>query len=334
MILAALRAVRSFVSMLLVGAYFTLGSIVLRLGVIPTTWLWPQHRYAITSPYFKAMARGIFALLTLGGARFRRRGVLPTATPIVVVANHQALTDILQASLLGRPFAPAFVSRTRYARFVPLVSATIRLLGCPLVDPKRNPRGALEAIRQGGRELPHGLLIFPEGHRSVDGTVRPFHQAGLQALLEAKRVPVYLVVNEGAWRVRTFLDLLYRVHLLDASSEVLGPLEIPEDPLEIPAFIARCREIIVARLVELRGGPPPEGPERGSEAVAGGNGESEGRPPKIASNRDFRASIQPDEAVPGRIATGWSATRRILRLSPLPTRLGVMPDPSAGAESG
>jgi 1-acyl-sn-glycerol-3-phosphate acyltransferase len=302
MIVAALRAVRSFVSMLLVGAYFALGSIVLRLGVIPATRLWPGRRYAITSPYFKAMARGIFALLTLGGARFRRKGVLPTATPIAVVANHQALTDILQASLLGRPFAPAFVSRTRYARFVPLVSATIRLLGCPLVDPKRSPRGALDAIREGARQLRHGLLIFPEGHRSVDGTVRPFRQPGLQALLEAKRVPVYLVVNEGAWRVRTFLDLLYRVHLLDAYSEVLGPLEIPEDAGEIPAFIARCREVIVGRLAELRGGgPPAAGSEGGSEAEAGGNGESEGRPPNSASNRDFRASIQPDAAVPGRL---------------------------------
>jgi hypothetical protein len=72
-------------------------------------------------------------------------------------------------------------------------------------------------------------------------------------MLEEKRVPVYLVVNEGAWRVRTFFDLLYRVHLMDAFSEVLGPYEIPEDPEKIPAFIGRCREIIVRRLGELRG---------------------------------------------------------------------------------
>jgi 1-acyl-sn-glycerol-3-phosphate acyltransferase len=248
-----LRAVRSFVSMLLVGGYFVLGSIVLRLGVIPATLIWPIHRYALTSAYFKMMARGILGLLTLGGARFRRRGSLPTATPIVIVANHQALTDILQAALLGRPHAPAFVSRTRYARFVPLVSATIRLLGCPLVDPKSDPQGAVDAVRRGARELPHGLMIFPEGHRSRNGDLRAFRTAGLQAMLEEKRVPVYLVVNEGAWRVRTFLDLLYRVHLMNAYSEVLGPYETPGDPEEIPAFIGQCREIVVRRLAELRG---------------------------------------------------------------------------------
>jgi 1-acyl-sn-glycerol-3-phosphate acyltransferase len=248
-----LRALRSFGSMLLVGGYFVLGSIVLRLGVIPATWLLPRHRYALTSVYFKAMSHGIFALLTVGGARFRRRGRLPTVTPIAIVGNHQALTDILQVSLLSHPRAPAYVSRRRYARFVPLVSATIRLLGCPVVDPKRDPDGSLEAIRRGARELPHGLLIFPEGHRSQDGQVRPFRPPGLQAMLEEKRVPLYIVVNDGAWRVRKFIDLLHRLHLIDAYSEVLGPYEIPEDPEEIPAFIERCREIIVGRLAELRG---------------------------------------------------------------------------------
>jgi 1-acyl-sn-glycerol-3-phosphate acyltransferase len=257
--LEVVRGVRSFVSMVLVGASFTLGSIVLRLVVIPAIWLLPRLRYPLTSVYFKVMARGIFACLTLGGARFRRRGFLPTATPIAIVANHQALTDILQASLLGRPRAPAFVSRTRYARWVPLVSATIRLLRCPLVDPKRDPKGALDAVQHGARTLPHGLMIFPEGHRSRHGRVGPFRTAGLEAMLRERRVPVYLVVNDGVWRVRRFLDLLYRTHLIDARSEVLGPFEIPEDPDAIPGFIDWCRDTIVRHQAEMRGeAPEPE----------------------------------------------------------------------------
>jgi 1-acyl-sn-glycerol-3-phosphate acyltransferase len=258
--------------MLLVGGYFVLGSLALRLVVIPATWIHPRSRYALTSLYFKAMARGIFALLSVGGARFRRSGVLPTADPVAVVANHQALTDILQVALLGHPFAPAYVSRVRYARFVPLVSATIRLLGCPLVDPKHDPRGAIEAIQQGARTLSHGLLIFPEGHRSRDGQVRPFRTSGLAAIVGERRMPVYLVVNEGTWRVRRFVDLLYRVHLLDAYSEVLGPYEAPEDPRDLPAFVARCREIIVHRLEELR----RDSPGGVSPSYGAGNEESEG----------------------------------------------------------
>jgi 1-acyl-sn-glycerol-3-phosphate acyltransferase len=252
MILTGVRAVRSFGSMVLVGLWFATGSIALRLGVYPAISLWPSLRYRLTSRYFKIMSGGIFALLTVGGARFRRRGTIPTATPVAIIANHQSLVDILQASLMAQPVAPAFVTRTRYARWVPLVSATVRLLRCPLVEPKRDPRGAIEAIRRGALELEHGLLIFPEGHRTSNGEVRPFRRLGVEAMLAARRVPVYLMVNDGAWRVAHFTDLLYRVHLIDYESEILGPFELPEDPAELPAFIQWARDAIVERIVERR----------------------------------------------------------------------------------
>ncbi len=248
----ALRAARSLLSMLSVGGYFVFGSVVLRLGVIPASWLWPGGRYRLTSRYFKIMAGGILALLSLGGARFRRRGVVPTGEPVFIVANHQSLVDILQVALMARPRAPAYVARRRYARWIPLVSATIRLLRCPVVDPRRDPPGALLEVRRGARELPHGLLIFPEGHRTRDGQVRPFRPGGIEAMLAARRLPVYLVVSDGSWRVARFADLLWRVHLIDCESEVLGPYEIPESRDAIPAFIRSLRETIVNRLSQRR----------------------------------------------------------------------------------
>jgi 1-acyl-sn-glycerol-3-phosphate acyltransferase len=251
--MTAFRAVRSFAGMILVGLYFALGSLVLRLGVLPASRLWPEQRYRITSRYFKIMAGGIFALLTLGGARFRRRGTLPTSEPIFIVANHQSLVDILQVALMARPMTPAYVSRRRYARWIPLVSATIRLLRCPVVDPREDPRGSLVAIRRGARQAPHGLLIFPEGHRSRDGQVRPFRPGGIETMLSSRRLPVYLVVSDGGWRVARFTDLLWRVHLIDYESEVMGPYEIPEARDEIPAFVHSLRERILDRLAERRG---------------------------------------------------------------------------------
>jgi 1-acyl-sn-glycerol-3-phosphate acyltransferase len=255
--MTAIRAVRSFASMVLVGLYFALGSLVLRLGVVPASRLWPRHRYRITSRYFKIMAGGIFAFLTLGGARFRRRGTLPTTEPIFIVANHQSLVDILQVALMAQPWTPVYVTRRRYARWIPLVSATIRLLGCPVIDPTQDPRGSLVAIRRGAQEAPHGLLIFPEGHRTRDGHVRPFRPGGIETMLISRRLPVYLVVSDGGWRVARFTDLLWRVHLIDYESEVLGPYEIPEARDEVPAFAGSLRERIVSRLAERRGGAPP-----------------------------------------------------------------------------
>jgi 1-acyl-sn-glycerol-3-phosphate acyltransferase len=247
------RGARSLLAVLLVGLLFVLvGSPVLRLFVLPGAWLFPGQRFRLVSVYMKMMSRLILALLRLGGARVRRTGVLPTAGPVLVVANHQSLLDILQISLLAEPRVPAFVTRRRYARFVPLVSASVRLLGSPIVDPRRDPAGAIAAVRRGAREAPHGIVIFPEGHRSRDGSIRPFRTGGIEAALTERRMPVHLVVNDGVWRVRRLTDLLFRVHLIDAWSQTLGPFEPPSDPAAIPGFVEALRTRIAARLEQHR----------------------------------------------------------------------------------
>jgi 1-acyl-sn-glycerol-3-phosphate acyltransferase len=190
--------------------------------------------------------------MRLGGARFRREGVLPTGSPAAIIGNHQGLLDIMQITILGTPFAPAFVTRTRYQRFVPHVSACIRMLRCPMIDPKRDRLGAVKTIRRAAQDLPNGLLIFPEGHRSRDGEVRPFRTVGVEAMLRAKRMPVYIVVNDGLWHARRLVDSLFRIHLIDAWSAAYGPFEIPEDKAEIPAFIEHLRQEIIRRLEEHR----------------------------------------------------------------------------------
>ncbi len=255
MLLSVLRGGRSLLSVLLVGLYFLLMSPVLRLIALPWIFFFPRDRFRVASLFMKAMSAGILACLRVGGARARRVGRVPTTEPVLIVANHQSLTDILQITLMATPGVPAFVTRRRYARFVPLVSASVRMIGSPIVDPKRDPEGSVEAIRRGARELPHGLIIFPEGHRSRDGQVLPFRAAGLLSILEARRTPVYLVVNEGVWRVARMSDLLFRVHLIDAHSEVFGPFESPQDPAERPAFVRMLRDTLVARLDERRREP-------------------------------------------------------------------------------
>jgi len=254
------RAVRSLAAVLLVGLLFLLASPVLRLVVVPGAWLFPLQRFRLVSLFMKGMSSGILGGLRLGGARVRRVGTLPTAAPVLVVANHQALLDICQVTLMAHPRVPAFVTRRRYARFVPLVSQCIRLLGSPIVDPKRDPQGSVTAIRKGARELPHGMIIFPEGHRSHDGAIRPFRTTGIETVLGERRTPVYLVLNEGVWRVRRLADLLFRVHLIDAYSEVLGPYEPPADDAGLRAFILDLRETLVARLAEVRAGTRLPGP--------------------------------------------------------------------------
>ncbi len=250
--LAVLRGVRSLFSLLLVGVLWVVLTPLLRLVIVPGAWIFPQRRLSLVSFYMKLISHATLGLMRFGGARFRREGVLPTGSPVAIVANHQGLLDIMQITILGQPFAPAFVTRTRYQRFVPHVSACIRMLHCPMIDPRRDRLGAVKTIRRAAQELRNGLLIFPEGHRSRDGEVRPFRTVGVEALLRARRVPVYIVVNDGLWHARRLVDSLFGIHLIDAWSAAYGPFEVPEDKAQIPAFIERLREEIVARLDEHR----------------------------------------------------------------------------------
>jgi 1-acyl-sn-glycerol-3-phosphate acyltransferase len=248
-----LLALRGALSVLLVMLWFVVpGFPLMYLALLPAALLQPGRRRALVSAYMKFMTGGILALLRAGGARFERTGTLPTATPVVVLANHQSLIDILTVTLLGRPYVPAFVTRRRYARFVPLVSPCIRLLRCPIVDPRRDARGAVETMRQAARTQEHGLLVFPEGHRSRDGEIRAFRPAGTEAVLEERRVPVYLVVSDGLWVSRRFVDFALNVHKIRGKAEVIGPFEPPAAPAEIPAFVERMRDTMVSRLRQMR----------------------------------------------------------------------------------
>jgi 1-acyl-sn-glycerol-3-phosphate acyltransferase len=250
--LALLRGIRSLGAVLLVGVWWVVCTFPLRLYVVPASWIRPDLGLALVSWYMKLVCRGIIRCLEWGGARFSRQGTIDTTAPTLVVANHQSLVDIVQISLMAMPYVPAFVTRSRYSRFVPLVSQSLRLLRAPIVDPKGDPKGAITCLMAAARDLRHGLAIFPEGHRSADGQVRPFKRAGLLAILEARRLPVALVATDGLWRGRRLTDALFRTHLMRGRTEVIGVFEPPPAEEELPAFVEGLRRRIVRRLEEMR----------------------------------------------------------------------------------
>jgi 1-acyl-sn-glycerol-3-phosphate acyltransferase len=250
---ALLRAVRGALSLAAVALWLAApGVAIFYVLYMPRVWLWPGRRRELVSSYMKLMSRGIFGLLGLGGARFRRTGTIPTGQTVLVLMNHQSLLDVPTATLMAEPYVPAFVTRRRYARFIPSVSPAIRLLECPLVDPKRDPRGALGALRRAAPAEKAGLLIYPEGHRTLDGEVRPFRTAGALAVLEARRMPVYLVVTDGFWKSRRFVDFVTSVPDIRGETEVLGPFAPPESDDELPAFLQDLRGRMVEHLALMR----------------------------------------------------------------------------------
>jgi 1-acyl-sn-glycerol-3-phosphate acyltransferase len=228
------------------------GDIWERLVVWPAIRLRPSRRDPVISWYMKGMSRGMLAITRAGGGRAVRIGVIPTEQPAYIVMNHQSLLDIPTAVLMMEPYVARFIARERYGRFVPAVSLCMRLLGSPVIDPE-NRKGSLRALREAARIQPHGILVFPEGHRTRDGEIQPFHTAGLEIMLRERPLPVYVVVTDGFWTCRRFVDFLWNMDRIQGRTEVLGPFVPPVDG-DFRAFLEGLREEMVARLRQMRGG--------------------------------------------------------------------------------
>jgi len=243
--------VRSAVAVASVLVWIGLGGIYQRLVLWPASALFPRRRRALVSAYMRVMARVIFALLGMGGARAARTSLVPTDGPVLIIMNHQSLVDILTLCLIGWPYVPWFVSRRRYGRFVPTIAFCQRLLGCPIIEPSER-RATLATLADAARRQDHGIAIFPEGHRTRDGEIGPFHSAGAQLMLRERPVPVYAVVSDGFWTCRRLVDFVFNIHKIDGRTEVLGPFPPPQAD-RAAAFVDEVREKMVAHLHAMRG---------------------------------------------------------------------------------
>jgi 1-acyl-sn-glycerol-3-phosphate acyltransferase len=253
----ALRAVRSAGAFVLLLIVFGIGGgLYQRLVLWPATRLWPSGRERLMWRFMIVMAGWVLAILRLGGASFSRSGKVPARSgPRLVLMNHQSLLDIPTIFLVCAPELPPIVTRARYGRRVPLVSLMLRILEYPLVDPEREPRTAIATLRRAAEASAQGLLIFPEGHRSRDGSIGPFETAGLRVVLGQRRMPVYLIVTDGFWVSRRLSDLVFRVHEIRGRTEVVGPFEPPARSQELPRFVEELRERMIAQLEAMRRQP-------------------------------------------------------------------------------
>ncbi|HEV8255068.1 MAG TPA: 1-acyl-sn-glycerol-3-phosphate acyltransferase [Vicinamibacteria bacterium] len=250
--MALLRALRSLSAFVLLAAAFVLAGLLQRVFVWPLVTLWPRALPPIMDAFMHRMSAVVLGLVVFGGARARRTGTVPTDGPVLILMNHQSLIDIPTAILMCWPHVPLFVARRRYARGIPMVSLMLRIRADPLVEPEADARGALRALAEAARRQRHGLLVFPEGHRTEHGEVDEFATAGLKVMLRGRRVPVWLVVTDGFQGCRTIGDFVFNMHEVDGRTEVLGPYEAPAEDGEIRAFTERMREEMIAHLRSWR----------------------------------------------------------------------------------
>lgn len=148
--------------------------------------------YAILKPISAGLMRLLF------GLRGRGRAHVPAEGPVLLVANHSSVLDpALIGGLTRRPVS--FLAKAELFD-IPLFGRLIRALNAwPLRRETTDPGALRVALRllQENRVL----LLFPEGTRGEEGTLRPPKRgAGMLAVMSgAPVVPVYVKGSGRAW---------------------------------------------------------------------------------------------------------------------------------------
>lgn len=143
--------------------------------------------------YASRMARQI---VRLTGSRITIKGVenIPKSGATLFVANHQSYMDIpVMMSVIERPVG--FVAKEELGR-IPFFAQWIVYMKCVLIT-RGDTRKALVAILQAAKLLQqgHSLVLYPEGTRSIDGSLGEFKAGSLKAAQKGKAIVVPVAID-------------------------------------------------------------------------------------------------------------------------------------------
>lgn len=176
----------------------------------------------------------------------------------LVMSNHQSLMDIpLFMRFLGEPRL-RFVAKAELGRYIPLVSLLLRSDQHCLIHRTGSASSTmrtLDGFAERARRNNWLPVIFPEGTRSVDGSLGTFHAAGFRRLLDRNPLPVVVCALDGGWRVSTLAGMarnmrggIYRV-------KILKIYPAPVSKAEQVLILEEGKALIQAQLDEWRSEP-------------------------------------------------------------------------------
>lgn len=138
---------------------------------------------------------------------FKNREIIPNDVPIIFVANHQSLYDIIGIIWYLRKFHAKFVSKKELGKGIPSVSYNLRHGGSVLID-RKDPKQALPVIKGLGEYIEkhhRSAVIFPEGTRSKTGKPKEFAQSGLKILCKyAPNAYIVPITINNSWKMVKF----------------------------------------------------------------------------------------------------------------------------------
>lgn len=196
-----------------------------------TFWAW---HYQSLIPFWKLHLEG--------------RKKIPWKRPVVMVANHRSLIDILALYKIRRPFK--WTSKDENFR-LPFIGMVLSLTNSIRIK-RESLRSGMQFLSQAEEEIGKGssILLFPEGTRSLTMKMRPFKEG---AFLLAKKtgcgvIPIVhtgseMTFDRGSWSLKGKAPIYIRV--LD---------EIPVtkvERLEVKELMMLTRELMEEGLARL-----------------------------------------------------------------------------------
>ncbi len=158
-----------------------------------------------------------FILLRIGhllGTTYKveNRESIPKGVPIIFVANHQSLYDIIGIIWFLRKFHPKFVSKKELGKGIPSISYNLNHGGSVLID-RNDPKQAISVIKELSQYIEktnRSAVIFPEGTRSKTGSPKEFAKSGLKILCKyAPSAYVVPITINNSWKFVKFGFLPY-----------------------------------------------------------------------------------------------------------------------------
>jgi 1-acyl-sn-glycerol-3-phosphate acyltransferase len=130
--------------------------------------------------------------------------LIPEGKPLIIVANHQSVFDIIGLGWVFMKFHPKYVSKIELGKGIPSVSYNLRNGGSVMID-RKDPKQALPMLKKIAEYIEttkRSVVIFPEGTRTHGGRIKPFAANGLKILCKyAPNAYVVPVSINNSWKV-------------------------------------------------------------------------------------------------------------------------------------
>jgi 1-acyl-sn-glycerol-3-phosphate acyltransferase len=185
----------------------------------------------------------------------------PKEGPMIVAPNHVSYLDPLWVSIpITRPLR--YMTWDKMTR-LPLLGPLIQAYGAFPVSLEKGDRAALrhslDRLRQGG-----GLMIFPEGGRTLTGRLMPFKPGVIRLALEtnAPILPVTIIGGYKAYSPHHLFPRPFKVKIVYHDPIRLTP---PDDESQMKEFLRQQTEYLQSVVASAL--PPESLPLREQHAV-------------------------------------------------------------------